>query len=62
MKLDVAAGKTIILHPETVEEAGLMQWLSKRCEGKKVTFMFDTHQTANCDQYPALWLELWEVK
>lgn len=58
MKLNISAGHTIILHPDTVEEAGLRQWLAKRCEDKKVTLLFDTHETANCDQFPALWLEM----
>jgi hypothetical protein len=57
MKLSTVANDTIILHPETVEEAGLMQWLAKRCEGKNVSLLFDTHTEKDCNNYPALWLE-----
>lgn len=60
MKLATVAGNTIILHPETVKESGLMQWLSNHCENKKVTLRFDTHAIIHCDHHPALWLEIWK--
>lgn len=55
MKLNAVINNGVILHPETVIEAGLMQWLSMRCKGKRMILMFDTH-VIDGNQFPALWI------
>lgn len=49
----------LILAPETVEESGIMQWLAKRLEGRKVRLFFDTTSYNGCNQHPMLWLDVY---
>lgn len=49
----------VMLAPETVEEAGVMQWLAKRFEGRRVRLWFDTTSYDDCDQHPMLWIDVY---
>lgn len=46
----------VMLSPDTMEEVGLLQWLSKRFEGKHLRLEFDTTQDDECFHMPTLWI------
>ena len=48
-------GKSIIVVPESVQEAGILQWLSKRYEGN-VKLTYDTTTVDGVEHTPALWI------
>lgn len=53
----VTRENAVMLAPETVNEAGLFQWLAKRFEGKAVTLVFDTTDTISTPHMPMLWVK-----
>ena len=56
MKSTTTSESTTLLFPDSVEECGIMAWLAKRFEGKKITLEFDTTTHADNWCFPALWL------
>lgn len=55
MKLIVGTA-TIMLVPESVQEAGDMQWLVSRFKDKNVRLVFDTTDYMGHERYPMLWV------
>jgi hypothetical protein len=57
MKIDSITPGCVILHPETIEETGVMQWLSVRFLGQHVSLDFVTHYIGDGKTlYPAFWI------
>lgn len=47
---------SVMITPQTVEECGLLMWLTKRFEGKAVTLTLDTTSHERDDRHPMLWV------
>ena len=57
MKIDSITPDCIILHPESIEEAGIMKWLSMRFSRRTVHLDFETHLIGDGKvPYPAFWI------
>lgn len=56
MKISTIGKGSVMVFPETPEDAGIMQWLAKRFEGTEVTLTFDTTQYKEHHYYPTLWV------
>lgn len=56
MKLHATTGE-VMLCPETVEECGVMHWLTMHFAGRCVYVHFDTTTVGDNNFYPMMWLE-----
>ena len=57
MKFENMASKKQMLVPESIDECGVLMWLSKRYENKKVEILFDTTNIHGVPSYPCLWIK-----
>lgn len=56
MKITTVHNEFVMVAPETVEECGVMLWLSNRFKDKKVELTFDTTMRSDTKHEATFWI------
>ncbi len=56
MKIKSVRDKFVMVEPESIEETGIMYWLSQRFNGKSIQLEFNTTTNDGTEQQPTMWL------